>query len=211
MTDGARDAEYFESHCPRICTRTEDASCERDRERLRERLANRARGVALLEVGAAPLFDMRGLTLRMGDGLALCSSGRRFGEGVDSHPHWQRRHWIIDPGLCINRQRGLSSARRCDPAPGRLLAVHERCRLGTRLFWQEPARIAVPGVRDCRLLGIRGADPAAGLEQVLLAPGAHLERVHALRRALFHMPRAELNGSFLFVSVAADDRTSRAL
>ena len=123
MTDGARDAEYFKSRCPRICTRTEDASCERDRERLRERLANRARGVALLEVGAAPLFDMRGLTLRMGDGLALCSSGRRFGEGVDSHPHWQRRHWIIDPGLCINRQRGLSSARRCDPAPGRSLAV----------------------------------------------------------------------------------------
>ena len=62
----------------------EDTGC--DRAKLRERLAKGASGVALLEVGAAPPLDRRGLALRVGHGLALCGIGRRFGDGIDSHP-----------------------------------------------------------------------------------------------------------------------------
>ena len=115
MIDGSRVAEYGESrrlqgghpdrgHRLRAseAARAPGQRCERCRlARGRRRAAARYARTGL-EGGSRPGPVRHRATLR---------GGNRF------TPPGQGRHWIIDPGLCINRQRGRSSPRWPDPAP----------------------------------------------------------------------------------------------
>ncbi|WP_350343322.1 chaperonin GroEL [Proteinivorax tanatarense] len=70
IVDGNGDASEIEKRISQLRTQIEDASSEFDQEKLQERLAKLAGGVAVIEVGAATETEMKEKKLRIEDALA---------------------------------------------------------------------------------------------------------------------------------------------
>ena len=69
IVDGAGDPSAIESRVGQIRTQIEDTSSEYDREKLQERVAKLAGGVAVIKVGAATEIEMREKKARVEDAL----------------------------------------------------------------------------------------------------------------------------------------------
>ncbi len=70
IVDGAGDAEEIKARVAQIRTQIESTTSEFDREKLQERLAKLAGGVAVIKVGAATEIEMKEKKLRIEDALA---------------------------------------------------------------------------------------------------------------------------------------------
>lgn len=70
IVDGAGNAEDIKSRVSQIRTQIENTTSEFDREKLQERLAKLAGGVAVIKVGAATEVEMKEKKLRIEDALA---------------------------------------------------------------------------------------------------------------------------------------------
>jgi len=70
IVDGAGDKAAIDSRISQIRTQIEDTTSDFDREKLQERLAKLAGGVAVVRVGAATETEMQEAKLRMEDALA---------------------------------------------------------------------------------------------------------------------------------------------
>ena len=70
ITDGAGDKAAIDGRVAQIKTAIEETTSDFDREKLQERLAKLAGGVAVIKVGAATETEMKEKKLRMEDALA---------------------------------------------------------------------------------------------------------------------------------------------
>ncbi len=70
IVDGAGDKDAIASRVNQIKVQTENTTSEFDREKLQERLAKLAGGVAVIHVGAATEVEMKEMKLRIEDALA---------------------------------------------------------------------------------------------------------------------------------------------
>ena len=70
IVDGAGDKEKIAARVKQIRTQLEDTNSEYDKEKLQERLAKIAGGVAVIEVGAATEVEMKEKKLRIEDALS---------------------------------------------------------------------------------------------------------------------------------------------
>lgn len=70
IVDGAGDKEAISSRIKQIKAQVEDTTSDFDKEKLQERLAKLAGGVAVIKVGAATETEMKEKKLRMEDALA---------------------------------------------------------------------------------------------------------------------------------------------
>ncbi len=70
IVDGAGDAEAIKQRVASIRTQIEETTSDFDREKLQERLAKLAGGVAVIQVGAASEAEMKEKKLRIEDALA---------------------------------------------------------------------------------------------------------------------------------------------
>ncbi|MBO5733534.1 MAG: chaperonin GroEL [Clostridia bacterium] len=70
IVDGAGDAEAIKARVAQIKVEMEEATSDFDREKLQERLAKMAGGVAVIKVGAATETEMKEMKLRIEDALA---------------------------------------------------------------------------------------------------------------------------------------------
>ncbi len=70
IVDGAGDKEEIKNRCLQIRSALETTTSEFDREKLQERLAKLAGGVAVIRVGAATETEMKEMKLRIEDALA---------------------------------------------------------------------------------------------------------------------------------------------
>ncbi|HEX3038295.1 MAG TPA: chaperonin GroEL [Oscillospiraceae bacterium] len=70
IVDGAGDANAIKSRVSQIRTQIENSTSDFDREKLQERLAKLAGGVAVIKVGAATEIEMKEKKLRIEDALA---------------------------------------------------------------------------------------------------------------------------------------------
>ena len=80
IVDGAGDKEEIKNRIARIKAQIETTTSEFDREKLQERLAKLAGGVAVLKVGAATEVEMKDKKLRIED--ALSSTKAAVEEGI---------------------------------------------------------------------------------------------------------------------------------
>ena len=69
IIDGAGEAEAIEARMNQIRTQIENTTSDYDREKLQERLAKLAGGVALIQVGAATEIEMKERKARVEDAL----------------------------------------------------------------------------------------------------------------------------------------------
>ena len=70
IVDGAGDAEAIKARVAQIKAQIEETTSEFDKEKLQERLAKMAGGVAVIKVGAATETEMKEMKLRIEDALA---------------------------------------------------------------------------------------------------------------------------------------------
>ncbi len=70
IVDGAGDAEAIKARVAQIKSQIEETTSEFDKEKLQERLAKLAGGVAVIKVGAATETEMKEMKLRIEDALA---------------------------------------------------------------------------------------------------------------------------------------------
>ena len=70
IVDGAGDSEYIKARVAQIRSQIETSTSDFDREKLQERLAKLAGGVAVIKVGAATEVEMKEKKLRIEDALA---------------------------------------------------------------------------------------------------------------------------------------------
>ncbi|MBQ3118723.1 MAG: chaperonin GroEL [Clostridia bacterium] len=70
IVDGAGDADAIKARVAQIKTEMEETTSDFDREKLQERLAKMAGGVAVIKVGAATETEMKEMKLRIEDALA---------------------------------------------------------------------------------------------------------------------------------------------
>ena len=82
IIDGAGDAAAIENRVKNIRTQIEGASSDYDREKLQERVAKLAGGVALIKVGAATEVEMKEKKARVEDARAAVEEGIVPGGGV---------------------------------------------------------------------------------------------------------------------------------
>ncbi len=74
IVDGMGNKEQIEARIAQIKSQIEDTTSEFDREKLQERLAKMAGGVAVIRVGAATETEMREAKLRMEDALSAAKA-----------------------------------------------------------------------------------------------------------------------------------------
>ena len=70
IVDGAGDSDMIKARVAQIRTQIENSTSDFDREKLQERLAKMAGGVAVIKVGAATEIEMKEKKLRIEDALA---------------------------------------------------------------------------------------------------------------------------------------------
>ncbi|MBO6158609.1 MAG: chaperonin GroEL [Firmicutes bacterium] len=94
IVDGAGDKKQIKSRAEQIKTQIEETTSDFDREKLQERLAKMAGGVAVIKVGAATETEMKEKKLRMEDALAatraaveegiVCGGGSAFIHAIEA-------------------------------------------------------------------------------------------------------------------------------
>ena len=80
IVDGAGDSEAIKSRVSQIRSQIETTTSDFDREKLQERLAKLAGGVAVIKVGAATEVEMKEQKMRIEDALAATKAA--FEEGI---------------------------------------------------------------------------------------------------------------------------------
>ena len=105
IVDGEGDKAAIAARVAQIKKQIEETTSDFDREKLQERLAKLAGGVAVIRVGAATETEMKEAKLRMEDALAAtqCSSRRRY---------HRRRRFCIYPRCKGCRSSGKYTGRR---------------------------------------------------------------------------------------------------
>jgi chaperonin GroEL len=73
IIDGAGDGKSIEARVKQIRAQIEEASSDYDREKLQERVAKLAGGVAVIRVGASTEIEMKEKKARVEDALHACS------------------------------------------------------------------------------------------------------------------------------------------
>ena len=177
IVDGAGDSEEIKSRVNQIRAQIETTASDFDREKLQERLAKLAGGVAVIKVGAATEIEMKEKKLRIEDALAATKAAVEEGivAGGGTAPH---RCHPRGEGLCGVR-RGRRKDRRCHRAEGpggaRPPDRHQRRHRGLRhrgaaeerrqggLRLQRPHR-RVPGYDRRRDRGPHQGDPFPPLQ-----------------------------------------------
>ena len=96
VIDGAGRADEIKGRVEQINKEIEESTSDYDREKLQERVAKLAGGVAVIKVGAATEVEMKEKKARVEDALARDSRGRRGRRGA----RWRR---CADPGLRRNQ------------------------------------------------------------------------------------------------------------
>ena len=82
IVDGAGDSEAIKSRVSQIRSQIETTTSDFDREKLQERLAKLAGGVAVIKVGAATEVEMKEQKLRIEDALAATKAAVEEGIGA---------------------------------------------------------------------------------------------------------------------------------
>ena len=101
IVDGLGDKEQIEARVNQIKAQLEETTSEFDREKLQERLAKLAGGVAVIKVGAASEMELKEKKLRMEDALAATKAAVE--EGIISGGGSAYIHCIpeVEKGLCF--------------------------------------------------------------------------------------------------------------
>ena len=92
IVDGLGDKDQIEARVSQIKAQLEETTSEFDREKLQERLAKLAGGVAVIKVGAASEMELKEKKLRMEDALAATKAAVE--EGIISGGGSAYIHWI---------------------------------------------------------------------------------------------------------------------
>ena len=105
IVDGEGDKDKIQARIAQIKKQVEETTSDFDREKLQERLAKLAGGVAVIRVGAATETEMKEAKLRMEDALnatrAAVEEGIIAGGGISIHPCYPRKllslliHWKV--------------------------------------------------------------------------------------------------------------------
>ena len=99
IVDGAGDpADIKDARSAQIRTEIENTTSDYDREKLQERLAKLAGGVAVLKVGAATEAEMKEKKLRVED--ALSATKAAVEEGICS----RRRNELLSTAIPLSRK-----------------------------------------------------------------------------------------------------------
>ena len=96
VVEGAGKKSAIEGRIAQIRAQIEDTTSDYDREKLQERLAKLAGGVAVVKVGAATEVEMKEKKARVEDALHATRGGGRG----DRPRRWRR----VDPRVCRSRQ-----------------------------------------------------------------------------------------------------------
>ena len=126
IVDGAGDSKAIEGRIKQLRTQIEETTSDYDREKLQERLAKLAGGVAIIKVGAATETEMKEKKARVEDALACDArcrgrrhrGGRRRGAAPRSPVLWKDK----TPGRRADWSEHNPSRVRGAPAPD----CHER-------------------------------------------------------------------------------------
>ena len=125
IIDGGGSKKKIESRCDEIRNQIEDTTSDYDREKLQERLAKLAGGVAVVKVGAATETEMKERKARVEDALhatrAAVESGIVPGGGV-ALIRAQKALVGIEQGLIPEQVAGVNIVRRAIEAPLRRIA-----------------------------------------------------------------------------------------
>ncbi len=128
IIDGAGRKEDIEARVKQIRTQIEDSSSDYDKEKLQERMAKLAGGVAVIKVGAATEIEMKEKKARVED--ALHSTRAAVEEGV-----------VPGGGVALIRAHGHDrQPERCQPRPDHGYQDRHACH----------GRAAAPDLRQCR-------------------------------------------------------------
>jgi chaperonin GroEL len=106
IIDGAGDSKGIEARVKSIRQQIEEATSDYDKEKLQERVAKLAGGVALIKVGAATEIEMKEKKARVED--ALHATRAAVEEGI-----------VAGGGVALLRARGARQAEGREPRPGR--------------------------------------------------------------------------------------------
>jgi chaperonin GroEL len=125
IIDGGGSKKNITSRCDEIRNQIEDTTSDYDREKLQERLAKLAGGVAVVKVGAATETEMKEKKARVEDALhatrAAVESGIVPGGGV-ALIRAQKVLDGVEQGLNLEQVAGVSIVRRAIEAPLRRIA-----------------------------------------------------------------------------------------
>jgi chaperonin GroEL len=125
LIEGAGSKRDIQSRCDAIRRQIEDTASDYDREKLQERLAKLAGGVAVLKVGAATETEMKEKKARVEDALhatrAAVEEGIVPGGGV-ALLRARRALDGLDESLSVDQRAGVSIVRRAIEEPLRWIA-----------------------------------------------------------------------------------------
>ncbi|HED23728.1 MAG TPA: molecular chaperone GroEL, partial [Firmicutes bacterium] len=125
IVDGAGDSDAIKKRIAQIRTQIEDTTSDFDREKLQERLAKLAGGVAVIEVGAATETEMKEKKLRIEDALsatrAAVEEGIVPGGGI-AYLNVAEGFTSVEKDLSGDELTGLTIVKRALEDPVRVIA-----------------------------------------------------------------------------------------
>ena len=127
IVDGAGDASEIAARVAQIRAQIEETTSEFDREKLQERLAKLAGGVAVIRVGAATETEMKENKLRMEDALAATKAAVEEGiisGGGSAYIHASKKVAAMAAGLEGDERTGANIILKALEAPLRCIAAN---------------------------------------------------------------------------------------
>ncbi len=127
IVDGEGDKGEIEARVSQIRKQIEETTSEFDREKLQERLAKLAGGVAVIRVGAATETEMQEAKLRMEDALAATRAAVEEGiiaGGGSAYIHASEKVAALAAGLEGDEKTGANIILRALESPVRTIAEH---------------------------------------------------------------------------------------
>jgi chaperonin GroEL len=124
IVEGAGDAKAIESRIKAIKTQVEDTTSDYDREKLQERLAKLAGGVAVIKVGAATEVEQKEKKHRIEDALSATKAGVEEGMVAGGGVVLLAAQKKLDDGLGLesDQRTGVMIVRRALEEPLRQIA-----------------------------------------------------------------------------------------
>ena len=127
IVDGAGDADEIAARVSQIRAQIEETTSEFDREKLQERLAKLAGGVAVIRVGAATETEMKENKLRMEDALAATKAAVEEGiiaGGGSAYIHASKKVAALAATLEGDEKTGANIILKALEAPLRCIAAN---------------------------------------------------------------------------------------
>lgn len=123
IIDGDGDSEEIQKRIGQIRVQIEDTTSDFDREKLQERLAKLAGGVAVIEVGAATETELKERKLRIEDALSATKAGVEEGMVAGGGTAYINAMKVLDKiGAQDDELTGINIIRRALEEPVRLIA-----------------------------------------------------------------------------------------